>query len=188
MPRNAHDTIRNATGLAKFPNQINKSKGKLLASISRGLNLVKDGKVDLIPNWEQHGWASTKRCFDKSKLLELYFESVPVIPQGLADVFPGIPKAREHVPTFPGVHALLARSHKATDIEERCALKGDVLKLLHDPAKPAAKTFFPGRLPKRLPHNLGFRRKDGPLTEKDRDSLQMPTFNISDPYQPKMKC
>ena len=50
-------TVHGATKLAKFQNQVNTSKGKLLKCIAKGLILVKAGKVNLIPNWEQPGWA-----------------------------------------------------------------------------------------------------------------------------------
>ena len=48
LPRHAHDTMHGATKLAKFQNQVNTSKGKLM---------VNEGKVNLVPNWEQHGRA-----------------------------------------------------------------------------------------------------------------------------------
>ena len=48
---------------------------------------------------------------------------------------------------------------QCTELQAR---KGALLKLLHDPQKPAASTVFPGRLPKRHPQNSGFRRKGAP--------------------------
>ena len=56
LPRHAHDTVHGATSLAKFQNQVNTSKGKLLKDIMKGIDLVKAGKVMLVENWEQHGW------------------------------------------------------------------------------------------------------------------------------------
>ena len=49
--------MHGTTKLAKFQNQVNTSKGKLLKCIAKELILVKAGKVNLIPNWERHGWA-----------------------------------------------------------------------------------------------------------------------------------
>ena len=57
LPRLAHNTVHGATKLAKFQKQVNTSKGKLLMCIAKGLILVKAGKVNLFPNWEQHGSA-----------------------------------------------------------------------------------------------------------------------------------
>ena len=57
LPRHANDTVHDATKLARFKNQVNTSKGKLLNCIMKGLCLVKTRKVSLIPNWAQHGWA-----------------------------------------------------------------------------------------------------------------------------------
>ena len=48
-------TVHGATKLATFQNQVNTSKSKLLKCIAKGLILVNEGKVNLIPNWEQHG-------------------------------------------------------------------------------------------------------------------------------------
>ena len=54
LPR--HDTVHDATQLARLNNHVNTSKGKLLNCIMKGLCLVKTRKVSLIPNWAQHGW------------------------------------------------------------------------------------------------------------------------------------
>ena len=274
LPRHAHDTVRGATSLAKFQNQVNTSKGKLLRHIMKGIDLVKAGKVMLVENWEQHGWvfitsedqksesrndhdyslnaasqnllarlniqavkmfhdvvvqylpvlepddgvyivniflnictctsfvqkgqpyfckhlhavlATTHDCFDHLKLLELYFTAVPKIPPGLIRFFP----TRNNIQgcnVFGSVKSLLQISHQATDLEKKHAVNGNILKLLHDPAKPAAPTFFPGRLPKRHPHRAGFRRKGGPMCNKNSNyELTFPEFNMSDPYQPRIK-
>ena len=130
---------------------------------------------------------TTHDCFDHLKLLQLYFIAVPKIPPGLIRFFP----TRNNIQgcnVFSSVKSLLQISHQATDLEKKHAKKGDILKLLHDPAKPAAPTFFPGRLPKILPHRAGFRRKGGPMcNENSKYELTFPEFNTSDPYQPQVK-
>ena len=82
----------------------------------------------------------------------------------------------------------MQRSHQATKLEEQQAKKGELLKLSHNPHKPAAPTVFPGRLPKRHLHNLGFRWEGGPIVIKNSNyDLKFPAFNMGDPYQPAVK-
>ena len=89
---------------------------------------------------------------------------------------------------FSGIESLLQRSHQATKLQELQAKKGELFKLLHDPQKPAAPTVFPGRLPKKHPHNLGFIQKGGPIVIKNSNyELKFPAFNMGDPYQPQVK-
>ena len=99
--------------------------------------------------------------------------------------FPTICNTRGQGNVFSGRKCLLQSSHKATKLEELQAKKCALLKLLHDPQKPAAPTVFPGRLPKRHPHNSGFRRRGGIVIKNS--NYKFPAFNTGDPYQPQVK-
>ena len=57
LPRHSHDTVHGATKLTTCQNQVNTSNCKLQKCIAKRLILVKAGKVNLISNWERHGWA-----------------------------------------------------------------------------------------------------------------------------------
>ena len=58
---------------------------------------------------------------------------------------------------------------------------------LHDPQKPAAPTVFPGRLPSRHPHNLGFLWKGAHSYQNSNYKLNILAFHLGDPYQHQVK-
>ena len=130
--------------------------------------------------------ATTNKCHDRLKLLELYFATLSNILPDLSTLVPTICNTRGRGNVFSGKQSLLERSHQANKLEEQQAKKGELLKLLHDPQKPAAPKVF-SRLLKRYPHNLGFRLK-GPIVIKNSNyELKFPAFNTGDPYKPQVK-
>ncbi|KAK6168863.1 hypothetical protein SNE40_020033 [Patella caerulea] len=120
---------------------------------------------------------------DLDKLLELYLTTVPTIPSYL-DSF-GVGKViQPRQPVLDRVNLLEEMVHPVTLLDTEKLKKGKLLNILHN--FKIKCTNYSGPLAHKQPHNMGNRRKDGPI-KPDHYSLIEPEDIQNDPYRPHVK-
>jgi hypothetical protein len=116
------------------------------------------------------------------KLLLLYWNSVPKIPEVLSCDFPVIATDRDrNVSEMPIINMLLEMSHPASEEELQNFKTGGNLSIHNEIS--LAKEFTIGRPAQRRAHNGGFRSV---TVSQPSSPLVKPQGNTGDPYRPKV--